>query len=204
MHELGRRDYRDLLARMREFTAQRDHRSDDELWLTEHDPVYTLGHAGREQDVHDAGSIALVRSDRGGQVTYHGPGQAVAYLLIDLRRRRLSVHGLVCAIEQAVIDLLRDYAIDAKRRPKAPGVYVAADGAKIASVGLKISHGCSYHGVALNVAMDLEPFLRIDPCGMPGLRVTDMATCVGAARRLGVADVGRELTDSLCRAIAAA
>jgi lipoyl(octanoyl) transferase len=158
---------------MKRFTAARGPETPDELWLLEHPPVYTVGQAGREEHLPRGSSIPVVRVDRGGQITYHGPGQAVAYLLIDLRRRSLSVSGLVRRIEQAVIDLLARHGIAGARRPGAPGVYVGA--AKVAALGLRVRRGCSYHGVALNVDMDLAPFKDIDPCGYPGLEVTQLA-----------------------------
>jgi lipoyl(octanoyl) transferase len=158
---------------MKRFTAARGPETPDELWLLEHPPVYTVGQAGREEHLPRGSNIPVVRVDRGGQITYHGPGQAVAYLLIDLRRRSLSVSGLVRRIEQAVIDLLARHGIAGARRPGAPGVYVGA--AKVAALGLRVRRGCSYHGVALNVDMDLAPFKDIDPCGYPGLEVTQLA-----------------------------
>ena len=203
---LGRRDYAETLDAMRAFTADRGERTLDEIWLLEHPPVYTLGLAGRDAHVLDAGAIPVVRTERGGQVTYHGPGQVVAYLLLDLRRLSLGVRDLVARIEDATIALLAAEGVPAVRRAGAPGVYVAADhpragGAKIASLGLKVSRGCSYHGVALNVAMDLSPFSRIDPCGYPGLEVTDLARATGrdpaampvdaVAQRFGAALTGR-------------
>lgn len=193
-------DYLPTLEAMRRFTAERQPDDADEIWLVEHPSVYTMGLASREEHVLTPGEIPVLRTERGGQVTYHGPGQVVAYLMIDLRRRRLMVRDFVCRIEAAAIALLAGYGVAATRRTGAPGVYLAqpggAPGAKIASLGIKISRGCSYHGVALNVAMDLEPFSRIDPCGYPGLAVTDLRQCTGDAQ-LDVAAVaaafGREL-----------
>ncbi len=167
---------------MRQFTLERGPAARDEIWLVEHPAVFTLGRRADVRHLHDAGTIPVVRTERGGQVTYHGPGQVVAYLLIDLRRRVLSVRSLVERIESATIGTLAAWQIAATRRPGAPGVYLrvgAAAGAKIASLGIRVSNGCSYHGVALNVSMDLEPFTRIDPCGYPGQRVTDMRSCIG-------------------------
>lgn len=180
----GQRGYAETLDAMRAFTAERAAQTPDEIWLLQHPPVYTLGLAGRDAHVLDAGEIPVVRTERGGQVTYHGPGQVVAYLLLDLRRLGLGVRDLVARIEDATIALLAAEGVPAVRRAGAPGVYVAdhhphAAGAKIASLGLKVSRGCSYHGVALNVAMDLAPFSRIDPCGYPGLAVTDLARATG-------------------------
>ena len=149
----------------------------DELWLTEHEPVFTQGQAGRAEHLLAPGDIEVVQSDRGGQVTYHGPGQLVVYLMVDVRRAKLTPRGLVSAIEVSLIDLLASYGIEAANRRDAPGVYVA--GAKVASLGLRIRRGCSYHGLALNVRMDLEPFGRINPCGLIGLEVTQLADLGG-------------------------
>ena len=158
---------------MQRFTRNRDADSPDELWLLQHPRVFTQGISGKAEHVLAAGDIPVVQIDRGGQVTYHGPGQWVAYVLMDIKRSHLGVRDLVTCLENAVIKLLADYGIDAAADPAAPGVYVA--GQKIASLGLKISRGCSYHGLALNVDMDLEPFSRINPCGYQGLEVTSMA-----------------------------
>lgn len=188
LRRLGQVDYDPTWHAMQRFTAERDSRTPDELWLLEHAPVYTLGQAGKaEHLLHDNG-ISVVRIDRGGQITYHGPGQLVAYLLIDLPRRRLKVGELVFGMEQAVIDLLAGYGIVGLRRSGAPGVYV--DGAKIAALGLRVRRGCSYHGLALNVAMDLSPFEAINPCGYRGLRVTQLAD-------LGVGDALPVVADTL-------
>lgn len=156
-----------------DFTARRTPETPDEIWLCQHPPVFTLGLAGKPQHLlHDIG-IPVVKTDRGGQITYHGPGQVVVYLLLGLKRRGLTVKGLVHRIEQAVIDLLADYGIRAERRAGAPGVYVGA--AKIAALGLKIRNGYSYHGLAFNVAMDLAPFAAINPCGYEGVAVTQLS-----------------------------
>ena len=170
---LGRVAYEPTWRAMQAFTRSRDADAPDQLWLVEHPPVYTLGLAGRREHVLDAGAIPVIATDRGGQVTYHGPGQAVAYLLLDLRRRGYGVRELVRRIEEAVIDLLAGYGIAGERREGMPGVYV--DGAKIAAIGLRVSRGCTYHGVSLNVDGDLSPFTRIDPCGYPGLAATRLA-----------------------------
>jgi lipoyl(octanoyl) transferase len=162
---------------MQQFTDARDAATDDELWLLEHDPVYTLGMNADAAHVLDAGDIPVVRIDRGGQVTYHGPGQLVIYPLIDLRRARLGVRELVTALEAAVIELAARHGIAAACRASAPGVYVA--GAKLASVGLRVRRGGSYHGLALNVNMDLAPFGRINPCGYAGLAMTQLAALGG-------------------------
>jgi len=173
LRRLGRRDYEPVWRAMRAFTDGRGPGTPSELWLVEHPPVYTQGQAGRAEHLLAPGDIPVVQSDRGGQVTYHGPGQAVLYVLLDLRAAGLGVRALVTRLEQAVIDLLAEHGIRAAARPDAPGVYV--DGAKIASLGLRVRHGRSYHGVALNVDLDLAPFDRINPCGHRGLAVTRLA-----------------------------
>jgi lipoyl(octanoyl) transferase len=172
----GYQAYQPTLDAMRAFTDLRGPDTPDELWLLEHPPVFTLGQAGREEHLLDPGSIPVIKVDRGGQVTYHGPGQLVVYVLLDLRRAGLGVRRLVAQLEQAVIDLLETLGIAAERRTDAPGVYVG--GAKIASLGLRIRNGCSYHGLALNLDLDLDPFRRINPCGYPGLAVTRVADLV--------------------------
>nr|WP_236786736.1 lipoyl(octanoyl) transferase LipB [Allochromatium tepidum] len=166
----GLQDYAATWAAMRAFTDAREADTPDELWLLEHPPVFTLGQAGRPEHLLAPGDIPVIRTDRGGQVTYHGPGQLVAYPLLDLRRSGIGIKRLVERLEQSVIDLLAGYGIVAERRANAPGVYVAD--AKIASLGLRVRNGCSYHGLALNVDLDLEPFGRINPCGYAGLAVT--------------------------------
>ena len=166
---LGRVDYEPTFQAMQDFTATRTAETPDELFVVEHPPVYTLGQAGKPEHILRDIGIPLVKIDRGGQVTYHGPGQVVIYLLLDLPRLKIKVRELVTAIEQAVIDLLAEYSVTAERRDGAPGVYVGD--AKIAALGLRIRNGCSYHGVSLNVDMDLSPFDAINPCGYPGLRV---------------------------------
>jgi lipoyl(octanoyl) transferase len=172
VRQLGRCAYADSWQRMREFTAQRDSHTPDEFWVLEHEPVFTLGQAGRREHLLYPGEIPIIACDRGGQVTYHGPGQLVVYVLFDLRRAGLGVRALVRKLEQAVIDCLGELGLAGQRRAGAPGVYV--DEAKIAALGLRVRHGCSYHGLALNVAMDLAPFARINPCGYPGLAVTQV------------------------------
>jgi lipoyl(octanoyl) transferase len=172
-------DYLPTLEAMRAFTAARDDDTPDEIWLVEHPPVFTQGLAGKAEHVLTPGEIPVVKTERGGQVTYHGPGQVVAYTLVDLRRRGLGVRDLVCRLEAAAIDTCAAHGVAVVRKPGAPGLYLAgperAPGAKIASLGLKVTRGCSYHGIALNVAMDLSPFERINPCGYAGLQVTDLA-----------------------------
>jgi lipoyl(octanoyl) transferase len=187
--ELGLVEYAPTLEAMRAFTDSRDRESPDELWLLQHPPVFTQGQAGRSEHLLAPGDIPVIQVDRGGQVTYHGPGQAVIYLLLDLRRRALGVRALVDLIEQSLVQLLAGYDIESQPRPDAPGVYVA--GEKIASLGLRVRRGCSYHGLALNVDMDLEPFRRINPCGHQGLRVTSMANLLPAAPEVEI--VGRRL-----------
>lgn len=194
---LGLVEYAPILDAMKQFTAHRTAQTDDELWLLQHPPVYTQGISGNPKHVLDAGTIPIVPIDRGGQVTYHGPGQWVVYTLFDLRRAGFGVRQLVTAIEQAVVNVLAAYGITASADPKRPGVYV--DERKIASLGLKVSRGCSYHGVALNVDMDLEPFQRINPCGYPGLEVTSMADVLGQGPSM--IEVGDRLLSALSNAL---
>jgi lipoyl(octanoyl) transferase len=199
---LGNESYEASFDAMRAFTDARTADTPDEIWLVEHPPVFTLGQAGDPAHLLAADSgIPLVKVDRGGQITYHGPGQVVAYLLLDLRRRKLMVREMVTRIEQAVIDTLAAYNLAGERKAGAPGIYVAPHpdaglhaGAKIAALGLKIRNGCSYHGVSLNVKMDLRPFLAINPCGYAGLETVDMATLGVAA---GWDDVARTLAACL-------
>jgi len=189
VRRLGLVDYEPTWRAMREMTATRTPQTPDEIWLLEHRPVYTLGVAGRSEHLpREGGAIPVIRADRGGQITFHGPGQAVLYLLLDMRRRGLTVRPLVRIMERAVIDLLAGYGIEAEARPGAPGVYVR--GAKIAALGLRVKNGCCYHGIAFNVDMDLSPFHAIDPCGYPGLAVTQ-------ARDLGIAGSVESLGDEL-------
>ncbi|RKT58709.1 lipoyl(octanoyl) transferase [Azonexus fungiphilus] len=189
---LGRVDYAPTFQAMQDFTATRTAETPDELWIVEHPPVYTLGQAGKPEHILRDVGIPLVQIDRGGQVTYHGPGQVVIYLLLDLARRKIKVRELVSAIEQAVIDLLGNYGVTAERRDGAPGVYVGP--AKVAALGLRIRNGCSYHGVSLNVDMDLAPFAAINPCGYPGLQVIQ-------TRDLGIpltaSEAGEQLSQQL-------
>jgi len=179
VRRLGMAEYEPTWRAMQRFTAERNGATADEIWLLQHPPVFTLGQAGKPEHLLRDIGVPLIKVDRGGQVTYHGPGQVVAYLLLDLGRRHYKVRELVYRIEQAVIDLLQDYGIDAARRPGAPGVYV--EGAKIAALGLRVRNGRCYHGLSLNVDADLAPFAAIDPCGYSGLEVTQL-------RALGVAD----------------
>jgi lipoyl(octanoyl) transferase len=195
---LGTAEYEPTWRAMQSYTAARDASSPDEIWLLQHPPVYTLGVAGRAAHLpRGRDDIPVVRIDRGGQITYHGPGQLVAYALLDMKRSGLTVRPLVRLLERAVIDLLEEYGISAAGRAEAPGVYVGD--AKLAALGLRITRGCCYHGLALNVDMDLSPFHAIDPCGYPGLSVTQL-------RDLGVTDsidvVGERLADHLVRLLA--
>lgn len=193
VRHLGLSDYAVTYDAMRRFTADRNSATPDELWVLEHPGVYTGGIAARPEHFAKNSHIPLVRTDRGGQITYHGPGQAIVYTLVDLERRRLTVRGMVALIEDAVIGVLGGRGASAARKAGAPGVYV--DGAKIAALGLRVRRGCCYHGVALNVAMDLAPFSDIDPCGYPGLRVTQTSA-------LGVAGDAQDLGRALAKRIA--
>jgi lipoyl(octanoyl) transferase len=172
VRHLGRVDYETAWHDMQRFTNSRDLNTPDELWFLEHPPVFTLGRNGKQEHLHKIGKIAVINTDRGGQVTYHGPGQLIVYPLLNINRRQLGVQSLVQILEQAVIDLCTDYRIDAHRREKAPGVYV--DDHKLAALGLRIRKGCSFHGLSLNIDMDLTPFSMIDPCGYAGMEVTQL------------------------------
>lgn len=172
VRHLGLAPYEPTWRAMQEFTATRDDTTPDELWLVQHPPVYTLGQAGKPEHLIHATDIPLVKIDRGGQITYHGPGQVVGYLLLDLHRRQLKVREMVSLLEQAIIDCIADYGLDARRKDGAPGVYI--DGAKIAALGLRVKNGCSYHGLSLNVDMDLTPFTWINPCGYSGLKTIQL------------------------------
>ena len=194
VRELGLRPYLDVWQAMRRFTDQRTATTADELWVLQHPPVFTLGKNGRAEHILDSGEIPVIHSDRGGQVTYHGPGQIIVYTLLDLNRLRIGVRELVTRIENSVIDLLEEYAIDARARADAPGVYV--NGRKIAALGLRVRRGRSFHGLALNVDMDLEPFSRINPCGYQGLEVTQLAAF---ADSLDFDNVQRQLLSKLSR-----
>ena len=186
IRSLGLQDYEPLWRAMQRFTDTRTPETADEIWFTEHPPVFTLGLNASREHLIATGDIPVVQIDRGGQVTYHGPGMLMIYPLIDLKRLGLGVRDLVTALEQSVVNLAAGYGIDARARPDAPGVYVGDT--KFASVGLRIRHGASYHGMALNVRVDLEPFMRINPCGYAGLEMTDLATLGGD----GDLDVVRE------------
>ena len=177
VRDLGRKAYEPVWRAMQAFTDARDAATPDELWLVEHEPVFTLGQAGRPEHVLAPGDIPVLHVDRGGQVTYHGPGQIVAYPLLDLRRLKIGVRDYVCRIEQAVIETLAEWNIEGARKDGAPGVYV--NGAKVAALGIRVRRGCCFHGLAFNIAMDLEPFHRINPCGYAGLEVVAMADLGG-------------------------
>jgi lipoyl(octanoyl) transferase len=193
---LGRTDYESTWRMMQAFTDARGATTEDEIWLTEHPPVYTLGLAGRRDHLLRDNGIPAIKVDRGGQITYHGPGQLVAYTLFDLRRPKMGIRDMVRRIEASVVQWLDSIGVSAYGKPSAPGVYVATAGveAKIAALGLKVRNGCTYHGLAVNIAMDLAPFADIDPCGFPGLRVTQLAD-LGIARTLEAA--GKELAPIL-------
>lgn len=189
---LGRVDYQPTFQAMQDFTSSRTPETQDEIWIVEHPPVYTLGQAGKPEHILQDIGIPIVKIDRGGQVTYHGPGQVVIYLLLDLHRLKIKVRELVTAIEQAVINLMAEHGVTAERRDGAPGVYVGD--AKVAALGLRIRNGCSYHGVSLNVDMDLSPFAAINPCGYAGLKVvqtTDLNI------PLTVSEAGEQLSQHL-------
>jgi lipoyl(octanoyl) transferase len=196
---LGRQDYLPTYEAMKKFSAERTNETPDEIWILEHPPVYTLGQAGDPSHLLKPNEqIPLIPIDRGGQITYHGPGQVIVYLLLDLRRRKLFVRDLVNRIEQAIINTLSDLGLSGERHPGAPGIYLAEQtstpqeyvGAKIAALGLKITKHCSYHGLALNVDMDLSPFLAINPCGYEGLKTVDLNS-------LGVSDNAEIVTQYL-------
>jgi len=181
LRRLGLAEYEPVWRRMQAYTDQRDEGALDELWLVQHPPVFTQGQAGKAEHVLAPGAIPVIQVDRGGQVTYHGPGQIVAYPLVDISRKGIGVRDFVCRIEEAIIRVLAQYGVPGERMAGAPGIYV--NGAKIASVGLRVRRGCTFHGLALNVDMDLEPFQRINPCGYAGLQVTQLSAFVQA--RLG-------------------
>lgn len=191
VRQLGLQPYEPVWRAMQAFTDARDDATPDELWLVQHPPVFTQGQAGKAEHVLAPGDIPVVQVDRGGQVTYHGPGQIVAYPLIDLRRRGIGVKALVCRIEEAILRVLAHYGVQAERRPGAPGIYVGE--AKIASLGLRVRKGRSFHGLAFNIGMDLEPFQRINPCGFAGLQVTQLADFTAVE----LAEVEQELVQQL-------
>jgi lipoyl(octanoyl) transferase len=194
VRHLGRRPYEPVWAAMKAFTDRRDDDTPDEFWLVEHDPVFTQGLAGKPEHLLNPGDIPVIQTDRGGQVTFHGPGQVVAYPLLDLKRLGLGVRCLVDRLEQSVIDVLSGYGIEGQRRDGAPGVFVGE--AKIASIGLKVRRECTYHGMAFNIDMDLAPFARINPCGFAGLDMVDLKSLVGAA---SWDEAASALSTSICR-----
>ncbi len=197
VRHLGKQLYETTWQEMRAFTDQRSDITADEIWILEHPPVFTLGQAGKPEHLLAPGDIPIVETDRGGQVTYHGPGQLVIYLLINIKRTKLGIRQLVTLIEQSIIELLEGYNISAQARADAPGVYVGAE--KIAALGLRVRRGCSYHGLSLNIDMDLEPFSRINPCGYPDLEITQIASYTRAD---SVENTGRALSDIFCRRLA--
>ena len=192
VRQLGRRDYQSVWQQMQQFTAERSADTPSEIWIVEHEPVFTQGQAGKPEHLLNPGDIPVVQTDRGGQVTYHGPGQLVVYLLLSLREFGLGVRGLVSAMENSIIDVLADYDIQAKARADAPGVYVGD--AKIAALGLRVKRGCSYHGLSFNIDVNLEPFQRINPCGYQGMAVT-------STRELGIADDLPTITPRVIQAL---
>lgn len=189
---LGRQDYSHTWQAMETFTRNRNPDTLDELWLLQHPPVFTQGVSGKAEHLLNPGNIPVIQSNRGGQITYHGPGQIVAYVLFNIRRQGIGIRKLVTHLENTIIDLVANWQIQAQARADAPGVYI--DDAKIASIGLRVSHGCSYHGLSLNVDMNLEPFSRINPCGYPGLRVSSL-------KEQGVTDSLEHIQSQLIKAI---
>ncbi|TRY32415.1 lipoyl(octanoyl) transferase LipB [Aliiglaciecola sp. M165] len=193
IRQLGKQNYQPILNKMQIFTDTRDETVKDEIWLVEHEPVFTQGQAGKAEHILAPGDIPVVQVDRGGQVTYHGPGQQTMYVLLNIKRRKLGVRHLVTALESCVVNALKEYSIDAYPKADAPGVYV--NDKKICSVGLRIRKGCSFHGLALNVNMDLSPFQRINPCGYAGL---EMLNCADIGGPDTVSAAGTTLVDHFC------
>ena len=194
VRQLGRQEYMPIWHAMQEFTDVRDEQSADEIWLVEHHPVFTQGQAGKEEHLLMPGDIPVVKVDRGGQVTYHGPGQQMLYVLFNLRRLKIGVRELVTWLEESIIDCLKEYGVEAYAKKDAPGVYV--NEAKVASLGLRVRRGCSFHGLALNVDMDLSPFLRINPCGYAGLQ---MVQCKDLGGPQSVESAGQGLVQQLIK-----
>lgn len=190
---LGLQDYEPVWHAMQTFTDERDANTTDELWMVQHPPVFTQGQAGKAEHILNPADIPVIQVDRGGQVTYHGPGQIVLYPLIDLKRHKIGIKALVNGIEEALIQTMKEYGIQAKRKEKAPGVYV--DGKKIASLGLRVRKGCTFHGLAFNIRMDLEPFNRINPCGFAGLEVIQLSQLNGEVELENVQEI---LIKKLC------
>ncbi|MGB0466102.1 MAG: lipoyl(octanoyl) transferase LipB [Pontibacterium sp.] len=199
IRKLGIEPYLPTWEKMQSFTDTRDESTPDEIWLLQHEPVFTQGQAGKAEHLIATGDIPVVQADRGGQVTYHGPGQLIVYLLVNLRRRKMGVRDMVTVMEQSLIDLLAEYEIEAYAKPDAPGVY--ADNAKIASLGLRVRRGCSFHGLALNLDMDLEPFLRINPCGYAGMRMTQLSELLDSANAPDMGQVMQSLVKHLVNKI---
>ena len=199
VRQLGRQPYAPIFEAMKRFTDERDQHTQDEIWLVEHEAVFTQGQAGKAEHILMPGDIPVVQVDRGGQVTYHGPGQQVIYLMLNIKRRKLGVRHLVTAMEEAVVGLLAKYDVKAYPKPDAPGVYV--DEKKVCSLGLRIRNGCSFHGLALNVNMDLSPFQRINPCGYAGMEMIDTARLNGPTT---LETAGKELTQLLLEALSLA
>ena len=199
VRQLGRQPYEPIFEAMKRFTDERYQNTQDEIWLVEHDAVFTQGQAGKAEHILMPGDIPVVQVDRGGQVTYHGPGQQVIYLMLNIKRRKLGVRHLVTAMEEAVVGLLEKYGVTAYPKPDAPGVYV--DEKKVCSLGLRIRNGCSFHGLALNVNMDLSPFQRINPCGYAGMEMIDTARLNGPTT---LETAGNELTHLLLEALSIA
>ncbi|WP_285258832.1 lipoyl(octanoyl) transferase LipB [Halopseudomonas bauzanensis] len=193
VRNLGLVEYQPTLEAMRTLTAERDADTPDEIWLLQHPAVFTQGQAGKAEHLLAPGDIPVIQVERGGQVTYHGPGQLVGYLMLDLRRLGLGVRELVSAMERSLVDLLASYGVEAAPKPDAPGVYV--DGAKIASLGLRVRRGCSFHGLALNVDMDMQPFQRINPCGYSGLQMVQLSELV--SQPVSIEDVAQRLEQAL-------
>jgi len=196
IRDLGLQPYEPTWQRMQQFTNERDDSSADEIWVLQHEPVFTQGQAGKEEHLLGTGDIPVVQVDRGGQVTYHGPGQLIIYLLLNLKRKKIGVRDLVTIMEESVVETLQDYQVEAYAKPDAPGVYVNNN--KIASLGLRVRRGCSFHGLALNLDMDLEPFLRINPCGYAGMAMTQLASLVDS---LDQAEVSERLLNHLINKI---
>lgn len=194
IRHLGICDYQAMWQTMKSFTDQRQPNTPDEIWLLQHPPVFTQGQAGKAEHIHDPHDIPIVQTDRGGQVTYHGPGQLIAYTLIDLRRKQLTIRQFVTHIEQAIIALLKHYDIEGNTRCKAPGVYIADD--KVASLGLRVRKGCAYHGLSLNVDMDLTPFSYINPCGFSRLGMTQLSEHINTVK---IHEIEQQLSYSLIR-----
>ena len=195
VRQLGLVEYQPTLDAMRALTAERDADTPDEIWLLQHPPVFTQGQAGKAEHLLAPGDIPVVQAERGGQVTYHGPGQLVGYLMLDLRRLGLGVRELVTVMEQSLVEVLASYGVTAAPKADAPGVYV--DGAKIASLGLRVRRGCSFHGLALNVDMDMQPFQRINPCGYSGLKMVQLSEL--ASEPVTIEGVAQRLEQTLCQ-----